>query len=376
MPERAGQRTSHRLVAALVVLACVPLAVGAWVLAGGFGDEGASSDLGAADSPPQPRPARPSKAVEGRFFARRSFWNAPLPDDAAVDPESDRLVQALVADVERQKREETGPWIQTHEYSTPLYTVGRRQRPVPVRLDTGPWGRTLGAAFAAGVPIPDGAKPAPGTDGHLTIYQPSTDRLWEFWRAVKRPDGWHASWGGAMRNVSASPGYYTKEAWRGAGPNWGSTATSLPVIGGTILIDEIARRQIPHALAMSPPDARRGVFAWPAQRSDGRGGPSALPEGARLRIDPDVDVGRLDMHPVGEAIARAAQRHGLVVRDITHHATALYAEDPGPRGQNPYARLFDGRLPNEVLAGFPWDRLQVLRMNLCTQAPCPRGDSP
>src|ERR671921_443276 len=106
-------------------------------------------------------------------------------------------------------------------------------------IAAGAGARQFQAALDEGVPIPARAKPAPGTDGHMTVYQPSTDRLWEFWRAVQRPDGWHASWGGAMKRVSRSPGYYTDRSWPGrSGFNWGSTATSLPVAGGTITMRE------------------------------------------------------------------------------------------------------------------------------------------
>ena len=70
-------------------------------------------------------------------------------------------------------------------------------------------------------------------------------------------------------------------------------------------------------------------------------------------------------------IARAAQRYGLVVRDQTHHGISLFGEvptqAPGPRVSAGY---FRGKTPGQLLANFPWDRLQVLPMHLCTAAPC------
>jgi hypothetical protein len=121
------------------------------------------------------------------------------------------------------------------------------------------------------------------------------------------------------------------------------------------------------------------VFAWPAQRTDGTGGPLTLPEGARLRLDPTLDLSTLHLPPAALALAEAAQRYGIVVRDRTHHATAIYAEDPTPTGRDPYQGpngLFGGKIPSALLADFPWDRLQVLKMVVCSQAPCRRGDSP
>ena len=49
------------------------------------------------------------------------------------------------------------------------------------------------------VPIPSYAEPATGTDSEMTIYQPSTDMIWEFWKASQNPkEIGQACWGGRM----------------------------------------------------------------------------------------------------------------------------------------------------------------------------------
>jgi hypothetical protein len=316
------------------------------------------------------RPAAPAKPL----FARTSVWNVRLPATTPLDPNSAALVQALDAEVQRETQARIGPWIATTNSSTPLYRVGPNQAHVRVHLDAEgtPGEASLQQAFAA-VPIPRDAKPAPGQDRHMTVWQPSTDRLWEFWETRRAADGWHARWGGAISHVSRSPGYYTASAWPGSKRNWGATATSLPVIGGTMTIDELERGSIQHALAVALPAPRGGTFAWPAQRTDGTGDATALPEGARLRLDPQVDVPSLGLPRVAEMIALAAQRYGIVVRDQTHKGISLFAEDPRGQEPSPYDRLFANQTPLELLAKFPWDRLQVLRMHLCTKAPCRAG---
>jgi hypothetical protein len=173
--------------------------------------------------------------------------------------------------------------------------------------------------------------------------------------------------------VSKSAGYYSPAAWRGATSNWGATASSLPVIGGTILLSELKRGRIPHALALNVPAARPGVFAWPAQRTDGNGRASALPEGAKLRLDPTLDVKALKLPRLTEMIAVAAQRHGLIVRDQTGHGLSLFLENPAAYGHDPYRKWFKGRTPLQLLTGFPWNRLQVIRMHLCRTSPCRPG---
>jgi hypothetical protein len=133
------------------------------------------------------------------------------------------------------------------------------------------------------------------------------------------------------------------------------------VIGGLIRLDEWKGGEIDHALAMAIPDIKRNAIVWPATRSDGDyGGLNAIPMGTRLRIDPALDVESLSMSPAGKMIARAAQRYGIVIRDHADGAVTFYGEDPAPTGADPYPQIFNGQSPNEVLRGFPWDRLQVL----------------
>jgi hypothetical protein len=327
-------------------------------------------------------PSSPSSGASDSalgLFAPTSVWNAPLSSNAPLDPTSGARIAALTEHIQNEVQAGTGPWMATSSYSTPLYVVSASQPQVPVTLDgAAGWGDSLQAALNQGVPIPSNAHPASGTDGQMTVYQPATDTLWEFWRASHRSDGWHASWGGAMRNVSQSPGYYTDHVWAGLsssqGYNWGSTASSLPVVAGVIRMDELRLGQIHHALAVAVPDACSGRFAWPAQRTDGGSADaSCIPEGAHLRLDPSLNLAALNLPPITLELAQAAQRYGLIVRDVTHNAFQFYAEDPTPTGTDPYYSangLFDGLPPWKFLPQFPWSHLQLLKMLLCTSAPC------
>jgi len=322
---------------------------------------------GSAPLPLEEDPAAPDR---DRLFAADSIWNRRLGPNTPIDPTSPALVEALRDRVRDEIRRGIGPWIATWEYSTPIYRVPRGAPDVRVTLDDGQrsWRRTLQAAYER-VPIPAGARAAPGTDGHLTVWQPSTDRLWEFWHARQDSAGnWHASWGGAIENVSRSPGYYTNDSWPGSGSNWGASATSLPVAAGTMTIDDLRRGRIDHALAIALPYPRKDVYALPAQRTDGTGtGPNSIPAGAQLRIDPDVDLDKLEMPRITRIMAEAVQRHGMIVRDRTGHAMQFYAEDPAQYGHNPYKGedgFFEGEWPAELLSSFPWRHLQVIEMDL------------
>ncbi len=306
-----------------------------------------------------------------RLFAPTSVWNASLSDNAPLDPQSGMLVGALAAEIAKEASARTGPWIATASYSTPIYVVPSGQARVRVALDnpTVAWRASLQAAFDA-VPIPAGAQPAAGSDGHMTVYQPSSDRLWELWLARKLADGWHASWGGAIDHVSHSPGYYDTSSWAGSGSYWGASASSLPVAAGTMTIAELRAGHIDHALAMEVPFPRAGIYSWPAQRTDGLGGDvTNLPEGAHLRLNPHLDVRALHLPHMAEMMALAAQRYGIIVRDQSHHAIGFYGEDPTPTGADPYhgpSGFFGNVWPSDLLARFPWRSLQLLRMDLHT----------
>ena len=329
---------------------------------------------------PLPKTARgvphtvPARRPSAAMFAPDSVWNEPLVANAPIDRSSDHLIRALDHEVTSERSRNIGPWIATNLGSTPLYNVPASQPRVHVELDAPavPGRAALQAAFDA-VPIPPMATPAAGPDGHMTIWQPATDTLWEFFKAARLPNGWHAKWGGAIRAVSHSPGYYGPGSWPGATPNWGATATSLSVLGGVILLRDIRSGTINHALALNLPAPRAGVFAWPAQRSDGVGGSDSLPEGARIRLDPRLDLNHLSLPPFTRMVAEAAQRYGMIVRDQTGHGISLFAQDPTPAGRTTYYGrdgAFDGLSPSELLASFPWDHLQVLRLHLCMRAPC------
>jgi hypothetical protein len=324
----------------------------------------------AAGAAPQATAAPPLPAASP-LFAPTSVWNAPLADNAPLDPANGVLVKTLRDTVAQNISAGWGPWVSTTETS-PLYVASPTQATVRVQLDPGSWKVGLQQTFEA-VPIPANAKPASGPDAHMTVWQPSTDRLWEFFQMRKLSDGWHASFGGAMAHQSQSPGYFDTNSWPGLSQSWwGATATSLPVIAGTMMMSELKAGVIPHALAINVPYAKPKSYSLPAQRTDGAStDPNAIPEGARFRLDPNLDVDALNLPPMTKAMAKAAQRYGMIVRDQTAHAISFFAENPSQKQSvtNPYTGpggFFGGPDPARVMQSFPWDRLQLVKMDLRT----------
>jgi len=317
------------------------------------------------EAPPVEKP--PVEAGPFRFFAPTSFWNEPVPADAPLDPSSSALVTALNEDELTEESTKDGPTINTTSWSVPIYTVPAGQPTVHVAL-VNSVSSALQAAWAS-VPLPSDAQPANGSDKHLVVWQPSTDRMWEFWRLEKVDGAWQASWGGAMQNVSANRGVYGPEAWSGAATSWGASASSLPLAGGLITLEDLERGEINHALALAVPNTRYGAYASPARRTDGGSTqPTSLPEGAHLRLNPTLDLASLQLPHLTLMIAEAAQRYGIFVRD-TASDLAFYAEDPIPTGTEPYGGMhgyFEDESPSRLLASFPWSELQLLKMEMHT----------
>jgi hypothetical protein len=191
------------------------------------------------------------------------------------------------------------------------------------------------------------------------------------------PGQWHAGWGGRVPKVSSDPGYYRLVAPPGGGvvqePDWGATASSLPISDGMITLGDLEQGHIDHALQLLVPTARAGAHSYPAQRTDGGDtSPTSIPEGAHFVLSSGVDCSR-QATPFMRMVCVAAQRYGLIVNDQTGGGLALRGEDPAPLsragGSNPYPSYYTDATgkqwhPYQMMAAFPWSSLRLLPMAL------------
>lgn len=295
-------------------------------------------------------------------FAPTSFWYSALPVDAPLHANS----AGFVADFLRQKQAYYGTVnINTRAYASPVFIADANTPTTKVaywNCQNKPYPETALEAQWTAVPIPSYAVPADGTDAEMTIYQPSTNTLWEFWVTRKMNGQWQACWGGKMENVSTGDGTWPHP--------YGTTATGLPFLGGQITAEELSRGEIRHAIGISLVETEYyHVLSWPAKRSDGWNPELAtnrIPEGLRFRLDPGINVDALPMTTAGKIIAKAAQKYGFVVWDKAG-AISIRAQNPKSYtalGQSdPYIALFGGKPSYAVLNGFPWERLQFMPMD-------------
>lgn len=301
-------------------------------------------------------------SADNAVFSPSSFWYEPIPKEVVLHPNSDNFVKDFI----RQKNAFYGTVsINLTNYASPVYYASTDTPNVKVVQwdcqNKGYLDQSLAEQFSS-VPIPDYAMPAKGTDAEMSIYQASTDTLWELWKVRKVNGNWQACWGGRMQNVSKNEGIFEG--------NYGTTATSLPFIGGQITAEELSQGEINHVIGIALVEVESAnKFSWPAQRSDGynpNNAPNRIPEGLRFRLDPNVNVDALNMHPMGKIIAKAAQKYGFVVWDKAGSIT-LRAQNPysymAMGKPNPYTALFAGTQLYAILQGFPWNKLQFLEMD-------------
>ncbi|MFC7659366.1 hypothetical protein ACFQV8_27455 [Pseudonocardia benzenivorans] len=124
---------------------------------------------------------------------------------------------------------------------------------------------------------------------------------------------------------------------------------------------EIADQDIPHALFFSTNIVKPKEVRYPATKTDGSnmdGSSAPIPEGARVQLDPSVDVDAIPGIGKGEAaIAKALQTYGAYVGDNGGARMAFIAEyAPGSTAYE------DAGLSGDFvgLKDIPWDKLRVL----------------
>lgn len=294
-------------------------------------------------------------------FDEASFWYKPIPRETPLHVKSKELSEEFA----RQVRTYYGVvGINYGDYSAPVYTVSEDTPRVQVELwdcwKSGHKDSQL-ANDLMNVPIPAEAVPAGGSDAEMVIFDPTADTMWEFWNTRKIDGRWQACWGGKMDAVSTNPGI-----WK---PPYGASATGLPFAPGQVLVDELRRGRIDHVIGIAIVDAEAGVVSWPANRTDGvnpNSVPNRIPEGARFRIDPALDLNTLKLHPIALAIAQAGQTYGFVVWDRAG-SVSLRAENPLRYRvvglPSPYPELFGSTPAYNIMARFPWDKMQFMPLN-------------
>lgn len=278
-----------------------------------------------------------------RFFVADSPVNTRIPNDAEPDPRSDAYVMKMV-EVAEQNR---GLTIAVKRWTVPIYFAKASTPRRAVKL-TAPWAPRRHLLH---VPIPRGARPDPADDGHMAIVDLANRCEYDFYEAARHADGsWTATW--ANRIELDGDGIFDRGlSARGSG---------FALLAGLIRPAELEEGVIPHALVFSYPYTRKGGAVAPATESDGDSSlPEALPQGARVQLDPSFDVSALPQ-PWQRTLAQTLQRYGMFLADDGANTISLFAANPQAWQGNPYPW---GDVPYAYLPVELVRHLRVLRLS-------------
>ncbi|MBN1867490.1 hypothetical protein JW916_09385 [Candidatus Sumerlaeota bacterium] len=276
-------------------------------------------------------------------FASDSPWNTPIPPDAGIDPDSALIVDALRVNCPPLKADYA-------RWTIPLFVIKAEDCPnVQVQTTSdalNPGVDPDGDGVAVDIPIPSGVWPDPAEDGHMLLVDPVLRKSWDFscakrlsskrWQA-SRLDIWDLD-GPGYRNAFEGDYWWT----------YGARGSGMPLVAGLVRPEEIQAGVIRHALVFASPINRKSatiggpteLFCPPASRTDGQGiGHEFIPEGARLQLDPDLDLESLGLSQPAKVVARALQEYGMYNGDNSE-TFKLYFQNLGPDGEE-WRSLFE-----------------------------------
>ena len=281
-----------------------------------------------------PLPAAADAAAAARpYFAAADWLWQPVPDGPVLDPQSEQIVSFLRQNKHVAALRAFGVAIRGPQgviSSTPRYKIKFSNTPAwgpdPFGTDT--------------MPIPNDMPIPSGSDAHVTVADPTRNTAYGLWQARKSRNTWTASWG-------------AKVPLNGDGRETGGTSSTgarLARLAGVVRASEIAARNIPHALFFSTDMAAlSSQFRYPASRSDGAnmaGVSAPIPEGARVQLDPAVDLSSIaGITPFELTVGRALQTYGAYCGDNGGSRMTFLFEYENGTSPGPTYRA----------AGAPWD---------------------
>lgn len=300
-----------------------------------------------------------------RPFNELSPWNIPVSEKAVADSFSDLMINHLKHKAKILKGNIT-------KWTVPVFVIDSgtsRKRDVKTTADDiNPIVDPDRDGVAQGLPMPEGVWQDPSPDGHMTLIDTKAGKSWDFSRAQQLPGG---SWIASRIDTwdLDGPGYrkpFDGDYWW----TYGARGSGFPLIAGLIRPEEIEKGEINHALVCATPINRKTTYpdgkpqlcSPPASRTDGEGiGYEYIPEGARLQLDPKLDLDLLNLTPETKVIARAMQKYGMYNGDNSEDFV-IYFQNLGPDGGKwkKYGMFSD-------LKKIPVERFRVLKCNLVSK---------
>ncbi len=294
-----------------------------------------------------------SLPADFRPFDPTSPWNTPIPSNPPIDPYSEMIIARLKHECHHLIGSFT-------VWTTPLFVIdASRSLKATVFIQgncVNPILDPYETRVIQGIPIPEGVWPDPSKDGHMLLVDPKLRRSWSFTQARQLS---RTTWSVYGINTWDLNGMGYRSPFLGRlSCSDGSRGSGFPLIAGLIRPEEIEAGRIRHALVFASPINQKGIFCSPpASTTDGwREGADFIPEGARLQLDPNVDLDSLGLSPAAKVVARALQEYGMFCGDNSK-AFKLYFQNLGSKGsiwETKYHYIPD-------LGKIPIDRFRVIQ---------------
>ena len=289
-------------------------------------------------------PARPADPC-WRPYADGSFFNVPLPDDPAVHPDSAAIVEKIMSmgpiPTTPLNPPPAGDYFHPIFWSSesdPVYTVHCTKYSFPCEIE----GMSLR--------IPAAARPADGSDAHMTVIDQASGWEWDLWQVQTTP----LPKGGGQ--IVVSHGGRTRIDGPGGGDAESASnanAAHTGNAGGIIRFEELsgAAPRIDHALFVMV-GCTNGEFVYPARGAGGVCADTtdapAIGQWLQLDMTP-AEIDALPSAPWKKAILRAFATYGALVGD-TGGNEAISFQLESPRAYTSFG------LPN------PWVRWAAQRV--------------
>ena len=275
------------------------------------------------------------------YWSADSPFNTPIPEGPRLDPQSEAMTAHLSTKVV----------FDLYEFGIAVYRVDSSTPEADVYC-LADWG-TCPTDSLNPIPIPPDLKPPPGSDGNTVIVDWPPRLAISLHQPRANSDGsWSATW-------------VTVADLNGSGvPPQGGNGSGVSHLAGVVELDEIAGGHIDHALVFSTDVACSDLFRYPARKTDGQSSlPDCVPQGARVQLDPSIDVDQLAVPDGVKTVARALQEYGAYAVDRGGAPMALYFQvAPDARDGFPGRVYADAGWTKDYFSteGVPWHRLRVL----------------
>jgi len=283
-----------------------------------------------------------------RPFPLATWLYQPIKADPLLDPDSASMV-SVIASASSGSRS-----CALNDYAVPFYRANAQtqQKTIDCLMN---WG-TCKLESLGPRPLDASMLPSAGTDGAMVVIDDSP----------RRDNSLHGR----------SSDVYWQYDWNGGSPrtSWGDVGdldgdgldhkgvgAGVSRAAGIVRAFEIEDGVIDHALVFSTKFCQTTTFRYPATKTDGKySGTGAIPEGARIQLDPSLNPDDYGLGKGERAVFVALQKYGAYNIDCGGAALAFIFEDiPG----NPGAVYTDAGLGWDYygLTKIPWSKIRVLR---------------